>query len=126
MKTILRLMRKKKQRNPKAPLFGSIAHRNSGERMTTRSISRTAKERLIAVGLDSDRLTAHSLRHTAATLNLLNGGKAPEEMMQQVQQLYAVVAQDPLAAQYFAAEMAYTQVVAEIYGILGEAVRFEK
>ena len=55
-----------------------------------------------------------------------NGGKAPEEMMQQVQQLYAVVAQDPLAAQYFAAEMAYTQVVSEIYGILGEAVRFEK
>ena len=47
-------------------------------------------------------------------------------MMQQVQQLYAVVAQDPLAAQYFAAEMAYTQVVSEIYGILGEAVRFEK
>lgn len=66
------------ERNPKAPLFGSIAHRNSGERMTTRSISRTAKERLIAVGLDSDRLTAHSLRHTAATLNLLNGGTVEE------------------------------------------------
>ncbi|MBR5640995.1 MAG: YlbF family regulator [Firmicutes bacterium] len=60
------------------------------------------------------------------TQMMLNGGKAPEEMMQQVQQLYAVVAQDPLAAQYFAAEMSYTQVVSEIYGILGEAVRFEK
>ena len=65
-------------RNPKAPLFSSIANRNNGERMTTRSISRTAKERLIAVGLDSDRLTAHSLRHTAATLNLLNGGSVEE------------------------------------------------
>lgn len=65
-------------RNPKAPLFSSIANRNNGERMTTRSISRTAKERLIAVGLDSDRLTAHSLRHTAATLNLLNGGTVEE------------------------------------------------
>lgn len=61
-----------------APLFGSIAHRNAGERMTTRSISRVVKERLIAVGLDSDRLTAHSLRHTAATLNLLNGGTIEE------------------------------------------------
>lgn len=62
----------------KDPLFSSIAHRNGGERMTTRSISRVAKENLIAAGLESDRLTAHSLRHTAATLNLLNGGTVEE------------------------------------------------
>ena len=62
----------------KEPLFASIAHRNGGERMTTRSISRVAKENLIAAGLNSDRLTAHSLRHTAATLNLLNGGTVEE------------------------------------------------
>jgi len=64
--------------DPKAPLFSSIANRNNGERMTTRSVSRVTKERLIAVGLESDRLTAHSLRHTAATLNLLNGGTVEE------------------------------------------------
>ena len=64
--------------DPKAPLFSSIANRNSGERMTTRSVSRVAKERLIAVGLESDRLTGHSMRHTAATLNLLNGGTVEE------------------------------------------------
>lgn len=62
----------------KEPLFASIAHRNGGGRMTTRSISRVAKENLIAAGLNSDRLTAHSLRHTAATLNLLNGGTVEE------------------------------------------------
>lgn len=61
-----------------APLFASIAHRNIGQRMTTRSISRLAKEHLVNIGLDSDRLTAHSLRHTAATLNLLNGGTIEE------------------------------------------------
>lgn len=61
-----------------APLFASIAHRNSGQRMTTRSISRLAKEHLVNIGLDSDRLTAHSLRHTAATVNLLNGGTIEE------------------------------------------------
>lgn len=60
------------------PLFASSAHRNGGERMTTRSISRIAKEHLIAAGLDSDRLTAHSFRHTTATLNLLNGGTVEE------------------------------------------------
>lgn len=64
--------------DPKAPLFSSIANRNSGERMTTRSVSRVAKDKLIAVGLESDRLTGHSLRHTAATLNLLNGGTVEE------------------------------------------------
>ena len=63
------------------PLFASIAHRNSGERMTTRSISRIAKENMIEADLESDRLTAHSLRHTTATLNLLNGG-TPEETRQ--------------------------------------------
>lgn len=61
-----------------SPLFSSDAHRNAGERMTTRSISRIVKEALIVAGLDSDRLTAHSLRHTTATLNLLNGGTVEE------------------------------------------------
>lgn len=64
--------------DPKAPLFSSTAHRNDGERMTTKSVSRLCKESLIAVGLESDRLTAHSLRHTAATLNLLNGATVEE------------------------------------------------
>ena len=63
------------------PLFASIANRNTGGRMTTRSISRIAKENMIEADLNSERLTAHSLRHTTATLNLLNGG-TPEETMQ--------------------------------------------
>ena len=60
------------------PLFASDANRNNGERMTTRSVSRIAKGSMIDVGLDSDRLTAHSFRHTAATLNLLNGASLEE------------------------------------------------
>lgn len=68
----------RKESNPTAPLFGSIANRNGGERMTTRSISRLAKEHMVDIGLNSDRLTAHSLRHTAATLNLLNGATVEE------------------------------------------------
>ena len=64
--------------NGKDPLFVSHANRNNGERMTTRSISRIIKDNLKAAGYDSDRLTAHSLRHTAATLNLLNGASLEE------------------------------------------------
>ena len=61
-----------------APLFSSTANRNTGGRMTTRSISRIAKTRLVSAGLESSRLTGHSLRHTAATLNLLAGGTVEE------------------------------------------------
>lgn len=67
---------------PSAPLFASTANRNAGERITTRSISRIVKNALHAAGLSSDRLTAHSLRHTAATLAIENGAT-----LQEVQQL---------------------------------------
>jgi len=60
------------------PLFASESNRNSNGRMTTRSVSRLVKNHLADVGLVSDRLTAHSLRHTAATLNLLQGGSIIE------------------------------------------------
>ena len=61
-----------------APLFCSTARRNDGGRMTTRSISRIVKGHLLDAGLKSSRLTAHSLRHTAATLMLKGGAKITE------------------------------------------------
>ena len=67
--------------NDKEPLFTSTAKRNEGERLTTRSIRGIVKEIFINSNLNSNRLTAHSLRHTTATINLLNGG-TPEETMQ--------------------------------------------
>ncbi len=53
------------------PLFPSLSNKNRLERLTTRSISRIVKNRFVASGYDSDRLTAHRLRHTAITLALL-------------------------------------------------------
>lgn len=61
-----------------APLFASLSDRNQGGRLTTRSISRIAKEAMRAAGIDDDRLTAHSLRHTAVTLSLLGGASLQE------------------------------------------------
>lgn len=60
------------------PLFISHSDRNSGGRLTTKSISRLVKNAFIKAGYNSDRLTAHSLRHTAGTLNLMNGGTLEE------------------------------------------------
>jgi integrase/recombinase XerC len=65
----------------KAPLFASDSNNSKGGRLTTRSISRLVKNHLRSAGYDSPRLTAHSLRHTCATLNLLNGG-TPQETQQ--------------------------------------------
>lgn len=64
--------------DPKAPLFATSGNRNQNGRLSTRSIRRLVKEHLRECGLDSDRLTAHSLRHTAGTLALLNGSSIRE------------------------------------------------
>lgn len=65
--------------NPKDPLFASTSNNNKGQRLTTRSISGICKEALVNAGYDSDRLTAHSLRHTAITLALIaNDGNLQE------------------------------------------------
>ncbi|MCF0224797.1 MAG: tyrosine-type recombinase/integrase [Fibrobacter sp.] len=61
-----------------SPLFAGIGNRNRGGRLSTRIISKLEKEALKGAGLVSSRLTAHSLRHTAATLNLQNGGTLEE------------------------------------------------
>lgn len=52
-------------------------------------------------------------------------GTPSEDMLAQVQSLYTIVMADPLAAQYIQAEMAFTQIVSDIYGILGEVIRVE-
>lgn len=62
----------------KAPLFASNSNNNQGGRMTTRAISGIVKGYMVQAGYASDMLTAHSLRHTAGTLNLLNGGTLQE------------------------------------------------
>ncbi|MDD4028531.1 MAG: tyrosine-type recombinase/integrase [Caldisericia bacterium] len=62
----------------RSPLFMSHSSRNSGQRLTTRSISRIVKNHLIGAGIDNARITAHSLRHTAITLALQAGASIQE------------------------------------------------
>lgn len=63
------------------PLFTSVSNHANGGRLTTRSISRTIKNTMKDAGYNSSRLTAHSLRHSAAT-NALLAGKGIEEVQQ--------------------------------------------
>lgn len=55
------------------PLFTSLSNNSKGKRLSTRSISGIVKTRFKKAGYNSERLTAHSLRHTAVTLSLLAG-----------------------------------------------------
>jgi len=54
-------------------LFASVSRRNSGNGLTTRSISGIIKNALREIGLNDSKLTAHSLRHTAITLAVAGG-----------------------------------------------------
>lgn len=75
---IRKYLKERGDTEPGSPLFASVSNRNTGGRMATRSISRIAKETLKEAGLDDDRLTAHSYRHTAITNALLAGATVQE------------------------------------------------
>jgi len=71
----------RKDTEGRQPLFVSLSNNSKGERISTRSISGIVKTSFRRAGYDSDRLTAHSLRHTAVTLSLL-GGRSLQEAQQ--------------------------------------------
>jgi len=61
--------------DPTEPLFVSTSNNSRGKRLSTRTISGIVKEAFESAGYDSDKLTAHSTRHTAVTLALMGGQK---------------------------------------------------
>jgi len=53
-------------------------------------------------------------------------GQAPDaESFQQIQQLSAILMQDPSAAQYLQAQMRFSMMMADVYKIIGEAADFD-
>jgi cell fate (sporulation/competence/biofilm development) regulator YlbF (YheA/YmcA/DUF963 family) len=47
-------------------------------------------------------------------------------MMEQVQELMQIIMRDPLAAQYIQAQMIFSKMIADVYGILGEVIKFDQ
>lgn len=66
----------------KEPLFISFSDRTNGQRLKTRSIRDIIKKAYRNIGINSDKITTHSLRHTAITLSLIGGTP-----LQEVQQM---------------------------------------
>ena len=52
---------------PNSPLFVSTGNRSGGKRIAPTTISKMLKKAMQAAGYDSERITAHALRHTAGT-----------------------------------------------------------
>lgn len=63
---------------PTDALFTSTSNNSNGKRLSTRTLRGIVKDQFKKNGYISERLTAHSLRHTTATINLLNGGTLEE------------------------------------------------
>ena len=53
------------------------------------------------------------------------GEKMEPEDMSAVQQLYAIMTRDPLAAQYLQAEMRFSLMMKDVYEIIGTAIGAE-
>lgn len=64
-----------------APLFVSTSRSNKGARLDTQTIRKMVKANLREIGLDSPRLTAHSLRHSTATNLIFAGVELPKVQM---------------------------------------------
>lgn len=73
-----RYLAERKDLSPTDPLFASTSNCNKGGRLTTRSVSGIVKQGLRNIGLDSERYTAHSLRHTSVTYALMAGASVEE------------------------------------------------
>lgn len=62
-------IRKKRVLTDDRALFGS----RDGNRISASAVHRLVKKHILEAGLDPDRISAHKLRHTAATLMISNG-----------------------------------------------------
>ncbi len=71
-------LNKRKNVIDKSPLFISLNHSTYGERLKASSFRKIIKTRLRNIGIDSKRLSTHSLRHTAVTFALLSGATIQE------------------------------------------------
>ena len=51
------------------------------------------------------------------------GGEITQDVMQQMQNLYEILARDPAAAAYLQAQIRYAMMVNEIYQVLGDVIK---
>lgn len=65
-------------------------------------------------------------KQLAVQTKQMMGEEIGSEVMQSVQELYAVVAKDPLAAEFLQCEMRFGVMMQDVYKILGDVVSIGK
>jgi integrase/recombinase XerD len=65
-------------KSKKEPLFTSLSNNYFNQRLSTRSVRGIVKKRLRAIGINTKRISCHSMRHTCITLSLLAGNGLQE------------------------------------------------
>ncbi len=70
---IARYLAARRCNDPRSALFVSHGPRNSNGRITTKTLRFVVKKRFVSIGVYSSRISAHSLRHTFATMALEDG-----------------------------------------------------
>lgn len=78
LKALNEYLATRKDKDPKQALFISYSDKSNGKGLKTRSIRYIIKQAFRNIGIDSDKITAHSLRHTAITLSLIGGATIQE------------------------------------------------
>lgn len=78
LQPILEYLKARDTSNKRSPLFASVSDRNAGQRITIFSLSRLIKAYYRKVGIQSRRITAHSLRHTFGVLSITAGASLYE------------------------------------------------
>jgi len=78
LKAIQDYLKARNVKDSKKPLFASLSDRTNGQALKTRSIRDIVKKTFKRVGIVSDKITTHSLRHTAITFSLLGGASLQE------------------------------------------------
>lgn len=78
---ILDYLATRKDAKAEDPLFTSLSNRDKGSRLKTRTIRHIVKGLLLNIGINSPRITSHSLRHSAITFALLGGASIQEAQL---------------------------------------------
>lgn len=81
LEPIIDYIKARKIKSMQEPLFASVSDRNYGKRLTVFSVSRLIKNYLRRAGMNSKRVTAHSLRHTFGVLSIKAGASLYEVQM---------------------------------------------
>ena len=75
---IKKYLRERKPKGSQDPLFTSLSNRSFGKSLSIFSLSRMIKKRLRNSGIDSKRISAHSLRHTFGVMAIRAGASLYE------------------------------------------------